>query len=80
MGALWRPLGLIHFFMCATRALDGAPRNFKNILKQMVWTVLGDPSWGTNLDHVETKRVPMQRGARFVFLQSVPMQRGAHFT
>ena len=31
------------------------------------------------MDHENAKIVPMQRGARFVLLQSVPMQRGARF-
>ena len=34
---------------------------------------------GTQLDHENTKSVPMQRGARSVFCRSVPMQRGARF-
>ena len=45
----------------------------------MVSGIFGDPSWATNLDHVEKKRVLMQRGARFAFLQSVLMQRSARF-
>ena len=45
----------------------------------MVSAVFGDPSWATNLDHVEKKRVLMQRGAHFAFLQSVLMQRSARF-
>ena len=34
---------------------------------------------GTQLDHENTKSVPMQRGARSVFCRSVPMQRGTRF-
>ena len=40
---------------------------------------LGDPFGETDLDHVDEKRVPMQRAARFAFSGSVPMQRGARF-
>ena len=39
----------------------------------IAWGALG----GTQLDHENTKSVPMQRGARSVFCRSVPMQRGA---
>ena len=41
----------------------------------IAWGALG----GTQLDHENTKSVPMQRGARSVFCRSVPMQRGARF-
>ena len=41
----------------------------------MAWGALG----GTQLDHENTKSVPMQRGARSVLCRSVPMQRGARF-
>ena len=41
----------------------------------IAWGALG----GTQLDHENTKSVPMQRGARPVFCRSVPMQRGARF-
>ena len=34
---------------------------------------------GTQLDHENTKSVPMQRGARPVFCRSVLMQRDARF-
>ena len=43
-------------FLCAQLGCsDGAPRSFTNILKQLVSAVFGDPSWATNLDHVEKK-------------------------
>ena len=42
----------------------------------IAWGALG----GTQLDHENTKSVPMQRGARSVFCRSVPMQRGARFS
>ena len=38
-----------------------------------------DPFGETNLDHVDKKHVPMQRGAHFAFSGSVPMQRGDRF-
>ena len=41
----------------------------------IAWGALG----GTQLDHENTKSVPMQRGARSVFCRSVLMQRGARF-
>ena len=41
----------------------------------IAWGALG----GTQLDHENTKSVPMQRGARSIFCRSVPMQRGARF-
>ena len=41
----------------------------------IAWGALG----GTQLDHENTKSVPMQRGARSVFCRSVPMQRGTRF-
>ena len=41
----------------------------------IAWGALG----GIQLDHENTKRVPMQRGARSVFCRSVLMQRGARF-
>ena len=41
----------------------------------IAWGALG----GTQLDHENTKSIPMQRGARSVLRGSVPMQRGAHF-
>ena len=41
----------------------------------IAWGALG----GTQLDHENTKSVPMQRGARSVFCRSVPVQRGARF-
>jgi hypothetical protein len=31
------------------------------------------------MDHPDTNRVPMERGAHFAFSGSVPMQRGARF-
>ena len=40
---------------------------------------VGDPFGETHLDHVDKKRVPMQRGAYFAFSGSVPMQCGARF-
>ena len=51
----------------------------KNSLKIMVWRILGGLLGGTQLDPKNTKSVPMQRGARFVFCRSVLMQRGARF-
>ena len=42
----------------------------------IAWGALG----GTQLDHENTKSVPMQRGARSVFCRNVPMQRGARFS
>ena len=41
----------------------------------IAWGALG----GTQLDHENTKSVPMQRDARSVFCRSVPMQRDARF-
>ena len=41
----------------------------------IAWGALG----GTQLDHENTKSVPMQRGDRPVFCRSVLMQRGARF-
>ena len=41
----------------------------------IAWGALG----GIQLDHENTKSVPMQRGARSVFCRSVLMQRGARF-
>ena len=40
---------------------------------------MGDPFGEANLDHMDNKRVPMQRETRCSFLRSVLMQRGAHF-
>ena len=62
-----------------TYALVGS-KTSKNSLKIMVWRILGGPSWRHQLDPKNTKSVPMQRGARFVFCRSVPMQRGARFS
>ena len=42
----------------------------------IAWGALG----GTQLDHENTKSVPMLRGARSVFCRSIPMQRGARFS
>ena len=41
----------------------------------IAWGTLG----GTQLDHENTKSIPVQRGVRSVFCRSVPMQRGARF-
>ena len=41
----------------------------------IAWGALG----GTQLDHENTKSIPMQRGARFAFSRSAPMQRGVRF-
>ena len=41
----------------------------------IAWGALG----GTQLDHENTKSVPMQRGTRSVLHRSFPMQRGARF-
>ena len=46
----------------------------------LYFPICGALLWGPQLDHAETKSVPMQRGARFVFCRSVPMQRGARFS
>ena len=45
----------------------------------MVSDVFWGPFGETNLDHVDKKHIPMQRGARFAFSGSVPMQRGDRF-
>ena len=50
MGALWRPLGLLHFLVCATRVLQWASnkrqKQFKiNGLGRFLGTLLGRPIW-----------------------------------
>ena len=50
MGALGRPLGLIHFFMCATRVLRWGPKKLQKHLKThgfqlFLGTHLGRPIW-----------------------------------
>ena len=50
MGALWRPLGLLHFLVCATRVLQWASnkrqKQFKiNGLGRCLGTLLGRPIW-----------------------------------
>ena len=76
LGALWRPLELIHFLVCTTRVLQSSseklPKQLKiNGLGRFRGTHLGGPIWAGS--------VPMQRGARFVLCRSAPMQRGARF-
>ena len=80
LGALWHPLGVVHFLVCATRVLQ---RDSKKLQKQFKTSGL-EHFWGillgeANLDHMDNRRVPMQRETRFSFLRSVLMQRGAHF-
>ena len=80
MGALWHPLGLPHFLVCATRVLQWGSNKHQKQLKinglgRFGGTLLGE----TNLEHPDQKHVPMQRGARFIFSGSVLMQRGARF-
>ena len=75
LGALWRPLGVIHFLVCTKWVLRRTSKNvqkhFKiNGLERFLGTRFGRPIWA--------RSVPMQRGARFQVFQSVPMQRGAH--
>ena len=75
LGALWRPLELIHFLMCKKWVFGWSSKNVRNYLKingleRFQGTHLGGPIWA--------RSVPMQRGARFQVFQSVPMQRGAH--
>ena len=72
-------LGWSIFWCAQLGCFNGAPKNFKNMIKHMVWDVLGGFFRETNLDHTDNKCVPMQRETRFSFLQSAPMQRGAHF-
>ena len=80
MAALWRPLGLLHFLVCPTWLLQWGPPLTSELSKSKWFgAFLEDPSGDTNLDHAETKSVPMQRGARFAFYGSAPMQRGARF-
>ena len=48
MGALWRPLGLLHFLVCATRVLQWGSnkrqKQFKiNGFGRFLWTLLGRP-------------------------------------
>ena len=57
----------------------GALKSFKNILKQMVWDVLGGSFWGDQPGPYGQKMRSHAGETRFSFLQSVPMQRGAHF-
>ena len=47
---------------------------------ELYFPICGALLRGPQLDHAETKRVPMQRGTRFVFCRSVPMQCGARFS
>ena len=74
-GALWRPLGVVHFLVCTKWVLRWTSKNvqkqFKiNGLERFRGTHFGGP--------ISAKSVPMQRGARFQVFRSVPMQRGAH--
>ena len=75
LGALWRPLELIHFLVCTKWVLRWTSKNGQkhlkiNGLKRFQGTRFAGP--------ISTKSVPMQRGARFQVFRSVPMQRGAH--
>ena len=73
-------LGCSTFWCAQLGCSDGAPKQTSNTC-QNKWfgDFRGNPFLGTNLDHADQKRVPMQRGAHFAFLGSVPMQRGALF-
>ena len=76
LGALWRPLDLIHFLVCTKRVLRWMSTNVQkhlniNGLERFRGTHFGGP--------ISAKSVPMQRGTRFQVFRSVPMQRGARF-
>ena len=80
MGALWRPLGLLHFLVCATRVLQwGSTKHQQHFKMNGFGAFWRDPFGETKMDHPDTNRVPMERGARFAFSGSVPIQRGARF-
>jgi len=80
MGALRRPLGLLHFLVCATRVLQWGSNNTSKTIKNKRFGAFWGDSFGeTNMDHPDTNRVPMECGAHFAFSGSVPMQRGARF-
>ena len=75
LGALWRPLGVIHFLVCTKWVLRRTSKNVQkhlkiNGLERFRGTHLGGPIWA--------RSVPMQRGARFQVFRRIPMQRGAH--
>ena len=72
-------LGWSIFWCAQSGCPGGTQKRFKNSLKQMVWAIFGDLLGGTQLDHKNTKSVPMQRGARSEFREMLPMQRGARF-
>ena len=77
LGALWCPLEVVHFLVCATRVLQwGSKKLQKHFKTHSLGRFGGIFFLETSLDKT---CVPMQRGARFSFLQSVPMQRVAHF-
>ena len=57
----------------------GLHKTSKPSQNQWFGRFLVDPFGETHLDHVDKKRVPMQRGAHFAFSGSVPMQRDARF-
>ena len=79
MGALGRPLGLIHFFMCATRVLRWGPKKLQKHLKTNGFQLFSGTHLGRPIWTMWKKRALMQRGAHFAFLQSVLMQRSARF-
>jgi hypothetical protein len=50
MGALWRPLGLLHFLVCAPRVLQWGSNKLRKHLKinglgRFLGTLLGRPIW-----------------------------------
>jgi len=45
----------------------------------MVLNIFGEPIWGSNLNLLDKKSVPMQRGARSMICMGAPMQHGARF-
>ena len=80
MGALWRPLGLPHFLVCATRVLQWGSnkrqKQFKiNGLGRFFGTLLGGP-----ISTIPTKNTfPCSATLVFTFSGSVLMQRDARF-
>ena len=79
MGALRRPLGPIHFFMCATRVLRWGSKKLRKHLKTNGFSRIWGPILGDQSGPCGKKSALMQRGAHFAFLQSVLMQRSARF-
>ena len=45
----------------------------------MVLNIFGEPFWGSNLNALDKRSAPMQRGTRFLIYTGAPLQRGAHF-